>query len=348
MRRVKCTGIEPCEQCKHNGRACCFPRADAKRQVSGIVHDHLAFRSEKLDYLAGVAARPIFASDVNPDGPDPELQFLQMQEWESMDGSLSNSLKRLDARMLIDSAGTARLFGRSSGACFLDGVKEVIGVAGPLAKAVGHRYGSGYGKDFLRSLGYYQTYDSRRLHLSIPAPYSIPPAPEVDGLFDLVRMFLLDGNGTYESGGALYWEFPSAAFVVGVAEDGKMRPNHLPPAIHHRPKFALGHVLLAFGRLLEASGPDSRVEGEGRMGENHYSTAKWLIGGPLDGNANTKEELPILALMALYLVENNRRGQASHVIGLAIDIAVAQGMHQGWCADEGDVRTFWTLYVIDR
>ncbi|KAK4168374.1 high-affinity nicotinic acid transporter [Cladorrhinum sp. PSN259] len=367
VRRVKCTGCQPCEQCVTNGRDCEYPRADAKRQVSCSFYDYLMFRTAKLSYLAGVGPNPKISAEPNADGHDPELLYLQMDDWErayeprvlawdeaSSQAKVDRAVAELglaDARMLIDSAGTTRLFGRSSGACFLDGVKEVMAVAGPLSQVIGIRQadrGRWYGEAFLSSVGRYQTYDSRALQLSDAAPYQVPSTSEISRSFELLRKFLSDGNGEYKTGGIMFWNFPRASLIAGMSEEGKKRPGMLPPVIHHRPKLAFGHALLAFASLLEATGPESRVEGRGKLGEQHYSTAKALIGGPLDGRSYTKDDLPTLALMALYLVENNRRDQASTVIGLAMQTAMAHGMHSGFCTDEADVRTFWTLYIIDR
>ncbi|KAK3998212.1 hypothetical protein QBC44DRAFT_1029 [Cladorrhinum sp. PSN332] len=373
VRRIKCSGSEACTQCIANNRDCQFPKADAKRTVSSITHEYYTFRHNKLSYLAGTGPPPAVPTNPIGDVADPELRFLEMDDWEGLYESFSNlsvdnnaanessSKKRrdqggvdlgvVDARLLIDSAGTTRLFGRSSGAYFLDGVKEVMSVAGPLANVIApdKTHERAYSDKFLKSLGHYQTYDSRRLQLSHPAPVdSMPPREEVKSSFELVRNFLADGNGDYMTGGSMFFPIPRASLVAGLGEAGRDKEDRELPTVHYKPRVALAHAVLAFARLLEATGSGSRVEGLGKMGEGHYSTAKSLVGGPLDGNAYTKEDIPTLTMMALYLVENNRRDQASAVIGLAMQTAVAHGMHKGWCSDEQDVRVFWTLYVIDR
>jgi len=72
-----------------------------------------------------------------------------------------------------------------------------------------------------------------------------------------------------------------------------------------------------------------------------------LIGNPLDTVRFTLSDVPVLALMAFYLIEINRRDAAYMYVGLAVRIAVIHGLFRS-CVDEASKRSFWTLYILDR
>lgn len=72
-----------------------------------------------------------------------------------------------------------------------------------------------------------------------------------------------------------------------------------------------------------------------------------LIGNPLDTVRFTVSDVPVLALMAFYLIEINRRDAAYMYVGLAVRIATIHGLFRS-CVDEASKRSFWTLYVLDR
>lgn len=58
--------------------------------------------------------------------------------------------------------------------------------------------------------------------------------------------------------------------------------------------------------------------------------------------------MPVLTLMALYLIENNRRDAACMYVCIAMHISIMHGVHRGWSIDEKGKRVFWTLYILDR
>jgi hypothetical protein len=72
-----------------------------------------------------------------------------------------------------------------------------------------------------------------------------------------------------------------------------------------------------------------------------------LIGNPLDTVRFTSSDVPVLALMAFYLIEVNRRDAAYMYCCLAVHIAVIHGLFRTE-VNEATTRTFWTLYVLDR
>lgn len=100
-------------------------------------------------------------------------------------------------------------------------------------------------------------------------------------------------------------------------------------------------------------------------GDSHYfKRALLLLGNPLvDTTRFTLNDVPVLALMAFYLIEVNRRDAAyrkrarktSHrhgltnlvYVSLAVHIAMIHGAFRKG-SNEASTRKFWTLYILDR
>lgn len=98
-------------------------------------------------------------------------------------------------------------------------------------------------------------------------------------------------------------------------------------------------------------------------GDSHYfKRALLLLGNPLV-ETFTLNDVPVLAMMAFYLIEVNRRDAAysKHVrtikhrhgittavyVSLAVHIAMIHGAFRK-SSDESSKRKFWTLYILDR
>ncbi|KAK4228688.1 high-affinity nicotinic acid transporter [Podospora fimiseda] len=354
VRRVKCSGKPPCTQCMNNKRSCRFPRSDPKRTVSAHLYDYYSFKHRLMNYLAGMGPTP------DTDELEAEMRYLEMEEWQEIytktdSYTLARSkadLGLFDARMLIDSGGSTRIFGRSSGTYFLDGVKEIMSVSGPLCHVVepSRSQEREYSAQFVESLGQYQTYDSRPLMFSEPNLFdSLPTDEDVVRLFKLVSTFLTDGNGRYDSGGVLYMPLPRVAIwnvMVRRIREAQAGGTRVPWSF--KGEFMLGHAVIAFAHVLGATSPGSKSEGYGKLGEANYTAASVILGNPFHGGSYTKKEIPVIILMTLWMLENNRRDQAYAIFGLATHTAIATGLHEGYGSDEHDVRLFWSLYVIDR
>lgn len=251
--------------------------------------------------------------------------------------------------MLADSDGISRYLGETSGATFLDTLKVLITTATPLARVL--EAGSGEtpaGAAFLWSVGQYQTHDSRPMALP-PAvdPLALPPEPEMVAALAQVRYFVQDGSGQFPSGGIMYWPFEDIHKSMSLAAspgiqglDGITRPGP-----HHRP-LALPQAAFALARVLNLRDPGSAVDG--KLGEDHFARARALLGDVLDRTTYSISDISALALMAVYWLENNRRDAAYMAISNAMTISVMHGLHKGASGNEADVRTFWTVYVLDR
>jgi hypothetical protein len=251
--------------------------------------------------------------------------------------------------MLADGAGISRYLGETSGATFLDALKDLITIVTPLARVLdgGSANGSA-GAAFLSSLGQYQTHDWRPMLLPLAVdPLSLPPETDIAAALAQARYFIQDGSGAFASGGIWFWPFEDVRSIVSLASlPGMPVPGGLTrPGPHHR-GLALYHVAFAVTRLLHLREPGSAVDGQ--LGEDHYAKARSLLGNLLDRTTYTIADIAALALMAVYLVENNRRDAGYMAISTAMTISVMHGLHKGGSGNEIGVRTFWTVYVLDR
>lgn len=231
-----------------------------------------------------------------------------------------------EGRLLNDPDGHARFLGETSGATFLDHLKEFMSTVFPLAHPEG--------TTFLATRGSYQTYDSRPLHdghhaSATPADCLwLPPRDQVHAMLAELRCFVQDGNGAWPSGGAYYWG--DLADAAAAAEDTR-------------------HLAFLHTALAVASQASSTPEMPARPGasEGFFGRACALLGNPLDMTRFAMADVRALALMGFYLVEMNRRDAAYMCVSNAMHISIMHGAHRGW-VDEGRKRVFWTLYVLDR
>lgn len=255
----------------------------------------------------------------------------------------------IDGRMLADEAGISRYLGETSGATFLDSLKELIAIVTPLARVLGGGSAEdAAGAAFLGSLGQYQTHDSRPMVLPQAVdPLALPPEADIAAALSQVRYFIQDGNGSFPSGGVMFWPFEDVQSIISLASlPGVQGPGgHTRPGPHHR-ALALYHTAFAVAHLLQLRDAGSAVEGH--LGEDHFARARSLLGNLLDRTTYTVSDIAVLALTALYFVENNRRDAGYMAISNAMTISVMHGLHKGGSGNEVGVRTFWTVYVIDR
>ncbi|KAJ4270561.1 hypothetical protein NW762_002249 [Fusarium torreyae] len=244
-----------------------------------------------------------------------------------------------EGRLLHDPDGNARFLGETSGATFLDYLKEFMTTVLPLAYQ-NLRPGSD-GSAFLSSLGRYQTYDSRPLHDRDVDPSWFPTPPEMDSMLSELRYFIQDGNGSWPSGGIYWWGNLSSAPAIPLME----RDSPIVRLAKCRP---LAFYQTAFAVVSQATiMPPQDISIDSNLSENYYSRARMLLGNPLDITRFTPSEVAALTLMGFYLIEMNRRDAAYMCVSSAMHISIMHGAHRGWL-DESGKRVFWTLYVLDR
>lgn len=352
MRRIKCSGERPCRQCTSAQRECLYPEPIEKVTIPRADLEALRRRCASLERQLAAAEPADRLLDVRHRvGSTSASSRAETTETLSLDGDTHSAFSPggIDGRMLADPAGTSRYLGETSGATFLDTLKELIATATPLARVLDREPGdSPAGAAFLGSVGRYQTHDSRPLSLP-PAvdPLALPPEADVVAALSQVRYFIQDGGGAFPSGGVLYWPFKDLQTLSAlVSSPGVQGPDGLVlPGPHHRP-LALYHAAFAFARLLNLREPGSAVDGQ--LGEDYFAKSRALLGNLLDRTTYTIDDIAVLALTALYLIENNRRDAAYIAISNAMTVSVMHGIHKGWSGDEVAVRTFWTVYVLDR
>ncbi|RSL99444.1 hypothetical protein CDV31_012165 [Fusarium ambrosium] len=244
-----------------------------------------------------------------------------------------------EGRLLHDPDGHARFLGETSGATFLDYLKEFMTTVLPLAYQ-NLRPGSD-GSAFLSSLGRYQTYDSRPLHDRDVDPFWFPPRPEMEYMLTELRYFLQDGNGNYPSGGVYWWgDLSSVPILPPMERDTPL--SRLNKCRH----LAFYHTAFAVVSQATAAPPQDLTI-DSHLSEYYFSRARLLLGNPLDITRFTGNEVSTLTLMGFYLIEMNRRDAAYMCVSNAMHISIMHGAHRVW-ADEGGKRVFWTLYVLDR
>lgn len=243
-----------------------------------------------------------------------------------------------EGRLLHDPDGTARFLGQSSGANFLNCVKEFMATVLPLA-ANANAPGGGQelpGRTFLTSVGRYQTYDSRPLQLPPVDPFWLPSRTERTVMLAEFCYFLQDGNQDFPSGGITYWgDLSGLLSGPGAPYGGSEEDRGL----------ALIHAVFAVATQLGTS-----VHGDSgaHHSEAYLARARAILGNPLDITTYTARDVSVLSLMALYLVEMNRRDSAYVAVSTALHLAIMYGLHSGYSPDEGTKRAFWTLYTLDR
>ena len=242
-------------------------------------------------------------------------------------------------RLLYDTEGTVRYLGESSGATFLDRLKQfMLTLMGSLSAAPDSRDGS----TFVGSIGYYQTFDSRPLPNPLVNPFWLPSPPEMSLMLYELRQYIQDGNGAFESGGIHWWgdlstvPTPAAGLtsIMAMATNADEASRHL----------AFYHVCFA---LSVSIGHTSLQLPDYQSGEAYFKRARMLLGNPMDTVRFTLSDVPALSLMGYYLIEVNRRDAAYMYVSLAVHIAIIHGSFRH-TADEASKRTFWTLYIMDR
>jgi hypothetical protein len=310
-----------------------------KIMVTKTEWEDLKRRCAELESLQGgvtdhSAAHDLAAYNV-PRTPSPP---------SSTGGTSSRLLANDDhqGRLLHEADGTARYLGETSGATFLDSLKGFMSTIFPLAfhQNLSNPQDTAASTAFLASVGRYQTFDSRPLSLPPVDPMCLPSRTEMTLMLAALRYFIQDGSGEFPSGGIFFWGDLSSLPQEQRSSLGS------PRADSQSLNLALFHTVFAFAAQLSLTAPNSKVDGQ--LGEPFFARARALLGNPLDFTTYDSNDVSVLALMALYLVEKNRRDAAYIYISNAMHISIMHGVHRGWAADEMGKRVFWTVYILDR
>ncbi len=179
------------------------------------------------------------------------------------------------------------------------------------------------GRRFLSSVGRYQTYDSRPLYLPPVDPFWLPSRTEMTVMLAEFCYFLQDGNGDFPSGGIFYWGQLTDALTRPAGLDGRREDRDV----------ALLHTIFAVA--VQLGTPVHTSQGEAQRSEAYLARARAILGNPLDITTYTTRDVSVLLMMALYLVEMNRRDAACVTVSMALHLAMMYGLHSGFGVDEG-------------
>lgn len=358
MRRVKCSGGTPCGQCAASNRECVYPVPVEKVSVPRAEMEELRRKVELYERaLQETIPDPTRRQDLinhvssTPDGPSPSplpLSPGQSFPSESSHRQASSSVKgesedeQTASRLLQDADGTASFLGETSGATFLDNLKELLGAVLPLSQVEPQPSHDQDGSAFLSSLGRYYTDDSRSMGEMEPQPVPLPLNEDLATLMSKLRYLIQDGNGEWPSGGIYWWgELDMLpAHISSSASDTNLN-DHRHLAFYHA---ALALVSRASSPSQEAQGNASTAS----ISEAYFAHASALVGNPLDiSRSCTMGDVATLCLMSAYLIEVNRKDAAYMHVAAAMHICIMLGVHRGM-VDERGKRVFWTVYIMDR
>jgi hypothetical protein len=245
----------------------------------------------------------------------------------------SDSDEVLDGgRLLADPDGHRRYLGNSSGAAFLDQLREFAGTVLPLVSHGEGGLGLSQMEDsFAALLGRYQTHDSRPLFLPQVDPYYLPSYTESATLLSTLPGF--DDQASHVS--IYYWG--------NLAQT--LRQAYSPELLDG--VSGRSSLLAILNAALAVASKQATMQTAGsETSRSYFARAKLLLGSPLE--TATTSHIQCLSLMGYYLLGENRRDAAYSYIRLAGHIAIANGFHQSWMTVEMEKRQFWTVYVLDR
>ncbi|KAE9579597.1 putative transcriptional regulatory protein [Colletotrichum fructicola] len=364
VRRIKCSGERPCRQCRGSSRDCVYPAPIEKITVSRNELDDLRRKCDALERAlqtkvpdAAERQHLIAQEGGDPTGSragssssftPPQSHTLQQQPAQLYrdEAAANDAEAETTGRMLSDPDGRSRFLGETSGATFLDYLKEFMSTVFPLAfNKPWLSPSANNGSTFLASLGRYQTYDSRPIYeMSNVDPLVLPPRSDMTVMLEDLRYFIQDGNGTFPCGGIYWWgdlgsvpvDPNPASFPPGTSRQEMLdKYRHL--AFYHT----------AFAVACQANTMPDRMPKPEDLSQILFSRARGLLGNPLDITSWTISDVAVLALMGFYLIEMNRRDAAYMYVSNAMHISMMHGAHRGW-VDERGKRVFWTLYILDR
>ncbi|KIW94579.1 uncharacterized protein Z519_04555 [Cladophialophora bantiana CBS 173.52] len=243
-----------------------------------------------------------------------------------------------EGRILQDPDGTVRYLGESSGATFLNHLREYMATVFPLAfEAAWTGASNPDATAFISALGKYQTHDSRPLLTTTVDPLISPTNEQAAAMLSEFQHSAQNGEGTFASGGIYYWIDVQAvldeyrAYVEGVR------------TIEASPNMATANAAFAVACQFN---PKCAPPWETGFGQTFFARAKSLVGNPLDDS--TINDATVLALLGFYLLNSNRRDAAYIYVSVAMHILIVHGVHRAWMVDERGKRLFWTVYVLDR
>ncbi|KAJ9606445.1 hypothetical protein H2200_009406 [Cladophialophora chaetospira] len=336
--RAKCSGGQPCERCRKSSRECLYPQIEQTVSIPRSEHDAIKSKCALLEQAL---------AELVPSEREREklLQHAQAkisapeQPSADLDNDIAEDSQHLrEGRILTDPDGTIRYLGESSGATFLNHLREYMATVFPLAFESAWPGSSNPDTTaFISALGRYQTHDSRPLLSSAVDPLILATAEQASIMLAGFRDSAQDGQGTFGSGGIYYW------IDCDTVMDEYQSYLNGARTLEASQSMVTANAAFAVACQLD---PNHAPEWESGFGQTFFARAKNLIGNPLD--VSIINDATVLALLGFYLLNSNRRDAAYIYISVSMHILIVHGVHRAWMVDEQGKRLFWTVYVLDR
>lgn len=300
--------------------------AEAQHSLTARTSRSTPIKDEETQGIPPAASTPTFA--ITPphvqNGHYPR-KFLGNMGTTATEGSL-----------LEDNDGTKRWLGGTSGATFLDHLKNFMHT---LKSCLGYNDASP-GSQFLASRGQYQTSDSRLLFTPTTDPNNSFKASDhwiTSCRLSKVNEFLQGCAGTSACGGIHYFGDLSVEAWFTVQRD----PSRLR-------ELAFYEAASALGTIYSLTATNSRRDGQ--LGETSFASARRILGDPTDISHYNMRDVATLAMLAMYMSEMNRRDNAYMYLSHAISVCCMFGGLQGSSSElaERDIRIIWTLFCLTR
>lgn len=336
IKRIKCSGSHPCVQCLARSKLCEYP---AEKSSVTILEKKYAELLDRCSLLQKCV------EDLLPSEKDRQLLLSKWGDRRETT-SVSPSSRCLaedeqenswDGRILQDPDGFIRYMGESSGAAFMDRLREFVSKVLPLIST-----GHGYQDSFTSLLGRYHTHDSRPLALPNVDVLYLPSSADLTKLLAAFRTYTQPGTGSL-NGGIHYW-----ASLCDL-ERGAREYQQSASSGNDSHMLAYLNIVMALACQYD---PSLDPACEIHSGLTYFARAKLLLINPLEDASPVN--IVVLSLMGQYLLGIYRRDAAYLYIGLAGRTAIIYGLHKSWPIDgerpggEEIKRQFWNTYILDR
>jgi hypothetical protein len=330
VRRAKCSGGQPCERCLRSSRECQYPVTEETISITRREYNELLRKCQSREESIQTSSNRA-NHEFDTDSPSDEHSPHGNTSIISIDPDTPR-----EGRILQDPDGAIRYLGPSSGATWLNYLREHMATIFPLAFNVKWP-GSDSSTGFIAALGRYQTHDSRPLLTTTVDSLTLPTKDEALVMLSELRYWAQDGAATIESGGIHYW----------ANIDGLISQYHAylssPGAEDITSNLAL--INAAFALACQFN-PSCAPKWDSTSGQTFFARARKLVGNPLD--VSNIADASALSLLGFYLMNCNRRDSAYIYISVGMHILVVHGVHRAWMTDEDGKRLFWTIYNLDR
>ncbi|KAE9382117.1 hypothetical protein N431DRAFT_393927 [Stipitochalara longipes BDJ] len=336
IRRVKCSGESPCARCVSSSRACKYPPQKEKIIVPKETYEELQARFTLLqrclvDAVPSESNREVLLAKWSKSAPTAERPVANgspsSEEGETGDG-----------RILQDAEGQTRYLGESSGAAFIDRLREFVGTVFPLLEKRDAWSLHAQDEVFTSLLGRYHTHDSRPLILTNVDPFYIPEPEEVSKLVSVFRFYAGDGSGTSPCGGIYFW-----GNLEQLQEEARRQAGRITEMGEGMDTLCNLNAIMALACQYE---PSLGLPWETYPGETFFARAKFFLINPMEDTSLSY--MRALCLMGQYLLGLYRRDAAFTYIGLAVRISVIHGLHKAGRSEEQTKREFWNAFILDR